>query len=59
MVKDHRGVLLVMAAIIRSTGGREMLSAKGGFKTDNQKDDWLMLVETLLQWETCLFAHHR
>ena len=47
-------VLLVMAAVIRSTRGREMLSAKGSFKTDNQKDDWLMLVETLLQWEAHL-----
>ena len=54
MAKDYRGVLLVMAAVIRSTRGREMLSAKGSFKSDNQKDDWLMLVETLLQWEAYL-----
>ena len=46
--------MVIMAAVIRSTRGREMLSAKGSFKSDNQKDDWLMLVETLLQWEAYL-----
>ena len=54
MAKDYRGVLLNMAAILRSTKGRELLHTKQKFKEDSTKGDWLMLVETLLQWEAYL-----
>lgn len=54
MAKDYRGVLLNMAAILRSTKGREMLHTKQKFKKKSTKGDWLMLVETLLQWEAYL-----
>ena len=54
MAKDYRGVLLVMGAVIRSTKGREMLATKRNFRQDNQKDDWLLLVELLLEWEAFL-----
>jgi hypothetical protein len=55
MAKEFTGVLLVMAAILRSTHGRKLLGQKKrNFGQDWLIDDWLMLVETLLQWETWL-----
>ena len=54
MAKDYRGVLLNMAAILRSTKGRALLHTKRRFKEGSTKDDWLMLVETLLEWEAYL-----
>lgn len=54
MAKDFRGVLLNMAATLHSTKGRELLSEKKKFKKDHTKDDWSLLVETLLQWEAYL-----
>ena len=54
MAKDYRGVMLVMATLIRSTKGRELLGTKRKFRQDYQKDDWLLLVEVLLEWEAYL-----
>lgn len=54
MAKDYRGVLLIMAAVLVSTKGREMLSTKRKFKKDERKDDWILLVELLLEWEAYL-----
>lgn len=54
MAKDYRGVLLIMAAILVSTTGRRMLSTKRKFKKDARKDDWILLVELLLEWEAYL-----
>ena len=54
MAKDYRGVLLNLAAVLRSTKGRQLLHTKRKFKKDSSKDDWLMLVETLLEWEAYL-----
>ena len=56
MAKEYSGVLLILAAILRSTHGRELLIAKNSstFAQDNGVDDWLMLVETLLMWEAWL-----
>jgi hypothetical protein len=54
MAKDYRGVLLVMAAVLVSTEGRRMLSTKRRFKKDVRKDDWILLVELLLEWEAFL-----
>ena len=56
MGKDFRGVLLVLLACIQSTGGWEVI--KGG-KHQTKKDvahmkDWVMLLETLLEWEAWL-----
>ena len=58
--KEFRGVLLVLAAVIRSTIGRSVLMAavsnKKGKKFEGtyKLDDWVMLLETLLQWERWL-----
>jgi len=54
MAKRFRGVLLVMAATLRSTKGRELLFAKRKFKKDAGLSDWVLLVETLLEWEAYL-----
>ena len=54
MAKDYRGVLLIMAAVLRSTLGRALVGTKRKFKEDYKKDDWLLLVELLLEWEAFL-----
>lgn len=56
MGREYRGVLLIMCAILRSTGGRRAMakSRKGKFSDDVKVDDWILLVETLLQWEAYL-----
>jgi hypothetical protein len=54
MAKDYRGVLLIMAAVLVSAKGRELLSTKRNFKKEERKDDWILLVELLLEWEAYL-----
>ena len=56
MGREYRGVLLVMLAVLRSTKGREVMrrSRKKRIATDVQADDWILMVETLLQWEAYL-----
>ena len=56
MAKEYTGVLLVMAAILQCQKGRELLKSarKKNFKTDWAIRDWVLLVETLLQWEAYL-----
>ena len=54
MAKEFRGVLLVMAALLRSTKGRELLRPNTNFRTEVQIKDWTVLVEMLLQWEAFL-----
>ena len=54
MAREYKGVILILAAVLMSTGGRDLLQHKRKFKQDAQKDDWLMLMELLLQWEAFL-----
>jgi hypothetical protein len=56
MAKEYTGVLLVMAAILRCKAGQDMLQGarKKNFRDSWQRRDWLLLVETLLQWEAYL-----
>ena len=54
MAKEYRGVLLVMAAILRSTEGQKLLKRNKNFKEDFLIKDWLLLVEMLLEWEAYL-----
>jgi hypothetical protein len=56
MAKEFTGVLLVMAAILRSTAGRAILKSarKRNYKEEWLIRDWTLLVETLLQWEAYL-----
>jgi hypothetical protein len=54
MAKEYKGVILLIAAILRSTKGRELVGTKKKFREDHKKDDWLLLVELLLEWEAYL-----
>jgi hypothetical protein len=56
MGKEFTGVLLVMAAILRCDSGQRMLKSarKKNFRQPWQIKDWILLVETLLQWEAYL-----
>jgi hypothetical protein len=54
MAKDYWGVLLIMAAVLLSTSGQKMLNTKRKFKKDARKDDWILLVELLLEWQAYL-----
>ena len=56
MAKEYSGVLLILAAILRSTRGRELLEGRKNskFAQSGGVDDWMMLVETLIMWEQWL-----
>ena len=54
MARDYRGVLLIMAAVLRSTKGRELLFKRKKLGGMNGLRDWTLLVETMLEWETYL-----
>ena len=56
MGREYRGVLLIMLCILRSSAGRRIMgqSKKKKFSDDIKVDDWILLVETLLQWEAYL-----
>lgn len=54
MAKEYRGVLLVMAAVLRSTEGQRLLMKKKAFGGANGLRDWTVLVELLLEWEAYL-----
>ncbi|NJL56627.1 hypothetical protein HC928_16785 [bacterium] len=56
MAKEFSGVLLIMSAVLCSEAGAGLLqnAYKKNFRQDYQRKDWLLLVETLLQWEAYL-----
>ena len=54
MARDFRGVLLIMAAILRSTKGRMMLMKRRKFGGERGLRDWTLLVELMLEWEAYL-----
>ena len=56
MAKEYTGVLLIMAALLWSEKGKSLLSkaCKKDFCEEGKLSDWVMLVETLLQWEAYL-----
>lgn len=54
MAKEFRGILLVMAVLLRSTKGKEVLQKNKNFAQDYLLKDWMFLVETLLEWEAFL-----
>ena len=54
MAKDYRGVLLIILTIVRSTKGRKILQKRGNFRDQRDLDDWILLVELLLEWESYL-----
>jgi hypothetical protein len=54
MAKEYRGILLIMLALFRSTKGREIINSYREFKLETSKDDWILLIELLLEWEAYL-----
>lgn len=54
MAKEYRGVLLVIAVVLRSKKGQELLKTKPAFREEGMIKDWLLMVEMLLQWEAYL-----
>ena len=54
MATKFRGVLLVMAAVLRSTEGRKLLLKRKRFGGKPGLQDWTLLVELLLEWESFL-----
>jgi hypothetical protein len=55
MAKEYTGVLLLMATVLHSSRGCKLLcKRKSNFGTNNQLYNWILLVETLLQWEQWL-----
>jgi hypothetical protein len=54
MAKEYRGILLLMATLLRSTEGQKLMKKKRKFRDGVLIKDWLLLVELLLQWESFL-----
>ena len=56
MAKEFSGVMLLIATILQSTMGRRILqtSRSRGFREDFLLADWVLLLETMLQWEAYL-----
>ena len=56
MAKEYRGVLLLMLAILRSTKGRDLLTSArlASFRETTAKDDWILVVEVLLELDVFL-----
>ncbi len=54
MGREFRGVLLIMAAVLRSTSGYDLLYRKRTFGKEAGLRDWQLLVELLLEWEAYL-----
>jgi hypothetical protein len=51
MAKEYTGVLSIMAPVLWSSKGREILCQnKQYFGTKQQLNDWIMLIKTMLQW---------
>ena len=56
MGKEYTGILLVLAAVLQSAKGQHMVTThkKSNFGNIAQLDDWILLVDTMLQWENWL-----
>ena len=54
MAKQFWGVLLVMAAVIHSKLGQQLLKQRKRFGSETGIADWTLLVEMLLEWEAFL-----
>ena len=56
MGKEFSGVLLLIAAILQTAEGRKLLkSVRGGrFSGEGKIDNWILLVETCIEWEAFL-----
>ena len=53
MAKEHRGIILLIAVTMQSSKGRAIVQNRRQF-TNEHVEDWIMLLQTLLQWESWL-----
>ena len=53
MANEFRGILLVMAAVLRSEQGKRLVQKRQGFN-DTHVKNWVLLLEMLLEWEAYL-----
>lgn len=51
MAKEYTGVLLCMLVVLRSSKGKQIVRRMRKYFGQNRLDDWILLLETLLQWE--------
>ena len=51
MAKEHTGVLLCMLVVLRSAKGKQIVGRMRKYFGQDKLDDWILLLETLLQWE--------
>ena len=54
MAKWYRGVLLIMAAVLRSEKGKALLMKRRKFGKETGLRDWMLLMELFLEWEAFL-----
>ena len=52
--KEFRGILIVIAAVLRSQAGHDLLSKRKPFSDPVFYREWVLLVEMLLEWEAFL-----
>jgi hypothetical protein len=52
--KEFRGILTVIASVLRCKKGHDLLSEKEPFSDPAFYKDWVLLVERLLEWEAFL-----
>jgi len=50
MAKEYTGIILVLLITIKSAKGQAMLKKRPHFRVASTVSDWIMLLETLLQW---------
>lgn len=54
MAQEHTGVLLLMLTALLSGKGTEIVCKRKYFRLHGHLADWIMLLETLLEWESWL-----
>lgn len=56
MAKEYTGVMLIIAAMLQTETGKQMLSSarRKNLRQAGQLMDWVLLIETLIQWEAYL-----
>jgi len=51
MAKEYTGILLCMLIVLRSKKGKSLVRRMRKFFGEDRLDDWILLIETLLEWE--------
>jgi hypothetical protein len=56
MAKEYTGVMLIIAAMLQTETGKQMLTSarRKNLRQAGQLSDWVLLIETLIQWEAYL-----